>query len=144
MGFSVPSFPLLCGVYTGPFVGRVFRFDVMANLAFGRRVSIGGPLSYYFNEPYPIVLESNAQLLTPAGTDLRDQSQHPLAAFNPIDIVEVPALSGRWYLVTGVDDIGKGFPNEHRSAWLVKAGEYLDNSGPGGRWTGCIWPIPMP
>jgi hypothetical protein len=32
------------------------------------------------------------------------------------DMVEVPEGTGRWYQVTGVDDIGKGFDNEHRTA----------------------------
>jgi len=34
------------------------------------------------------------------------------------DMVEVPAGSGRWYWVAAVDDIGKGYPNEHRYGLL--------------------------
>jgi hypothetical protein len=34
------------------------------------------------------------------------------------DVVEVPAGSGRFYTVQFVDDLGKGFANEHRGALL--------------------------
>lgn len=53
-------------------------------------------------------------LLVLAGTDIRgrDSSSGP-------DIVEVPAASGRYYEVVYVDDLGKGFANEHRGALLL-------------------------
>jgi hypothetical protein len=34
------------------------------------------------------------------------------------DIVEVPSLSGRFYQVRAVEDIGKGFDNEYRQALI--------------------------
>jgi hypothetical protein len=63
-------------------------------------------------------------LLVPAGTDLRDN--HNLTGS---DVVVVPAGSGRGYFVDQVDDLGKGFANEHRFALLSKAG---------------AWPTPIP
>lgn len=45
------------------------------------------------------------------------------------DMVEVPAGSGRMYLVYLVDDLGKGFANEHRLATIVQRGP---------------WPHPIP
>jgi len=50
-------------------------------------------------------------LLLPPLADVRGPQDSVSA-----DMVEVPAGSGRWYFVVGVDDIGKGFANEHRSA----------------------------
>ena len=63
-------------------------------------------------------------LRVPAGSDIRDSS----AASN-YDSVEVPYGSGRFYSVTWVDDIGSGFPNEHRFAVLYKEAP---------------WPVPFP
>jgi hypothetical protein len=59
------------------------------------------------------------------GTDIRD-----LNTATGYDIVEVPAGTGRLYLVEQVDDVGKGFLNEHRCATLSK-----------GLFT---WPSPIP
>jgi hypothetical protein len=60
------------------------------------------------------VVTLTMNLLLPALVDIRGP-QDTIGA----DQVEVPAGSGRWYSVVGVDDIGKGFANEHRSAALV-------------------------
>jgi len=54
-------------------------------------------------------------LLTPAHTDLRDN-----ASTGGHDAVEVPSGSGRYYDVTYCDNIGMGFPNEHRAGVLQK------------------------
>jgi hypothetical protein len=45
------------------------------------------------------------------------------------DGVEIPPGSGRRYLVDQVDDIGKGFANEHRFALIYPTG---------------VWPNPIP
>lgn len=58
-------------------------------------------------------------LLVPAGSDIRDCAW---SSDGWPDLVEVPVLSGRWYSCFIVDDIGKGFANEHRFAILSKAG----------------------
>lgn len=63
-------------------------------------------------------------LLLPPFTDIQD-------GFNGVgpDTVEIPAGSGRLYLANMVDDLGKGFPNEHRFAMVSKTG---------------AWPTPVP
>jgi len=70
-------------------------------------------------------LEPMMALLVPAGTDLRS----PYQGWGP-DNVEIPAGSGRYYICIGVDDVGKGFTNEHRCGYLMK-------NTP-------LWPSPMP
>ena len=64
-------------------------------------------------------------LLLPAGTDIRGGPQVDPAQ----DLVEVPAGSGRYYVVEYVDDVAKGFPNEHRFAVIFAANP---------------WPEPIP
>lgn len=67
-------------------------------------------------------------VLLPAGTDIRDRFNLPI---NSSDVLEIPKGSGRSYTVVIVDDIGKGFPNEHRFAVLLKV-------------LGFPWPTPSP
>lgn len=54
-------------------------------------------------------------LLVLKDTDIRGK----LSTATGADTVEVPAGSGRFYEVLYVDDIGKGFSNEHRGALLL-------------------------
>jgi hypothetical protein len=53
-------------------------------------------------------------LLLPKLTDVR-----PPQATGQGDVLEVPSGTGRYYWVASVDDVGKGFANEHRFAYLV-------------------------
>lgn len=71
-------------------------------------------------------LRAQPQLLCAPGTDIRDTFCAPGGSF---DTVEVPAGSGRYYSVVCVDDIAKGFTNEHRYALLTKQ---------------AYWPAPIP
>jgi hypothetical protein len=74
-------------------------------------------------------------LLLPALTDVRSAVQ---GVEN--DVIEVPAGSGRWYNVAGVDDVGKGFDNEYRIVSLRQISHFRD-------WIPLgipYWPIPMP
>lgn len=119
MPYIVPSFPLAVKVFTGPLATRVFRFNTTGNLAPGKRVFVQWWDWRTTGQP-PLFLT----LLVPAGTDLRGWND-PAAA----DIVEVPAGTGRLYVVEVVDDFGRGFPNEHRFA-------YLSQTSP--------WPQPIP
>jgi len=135
MAFTLPAFNLLCKIYTGPYDTRVLRLGaVPCNLAMGRRIIWG------FHDPTNMGYgAASASLLLPALTDIRD----PVAQGVPgstADLVEVPAGSGRWYTVDSVDDIGKGFSNEHRFAWLAK----LNSNSGRPNTTGLYWPIPMP
>jgi hypothetical protein len=61
-------------------------------------------------------------LLLPALTDVRPalptDPTDPSGGVTISDQVEVPKGSGRIYVVLSADDIGKGFPNEHRAALI--------------------------
>lgn len=126
MSFTVPSFPFNCNIRTSRGIAGPPRIVSPCNLAWGRRVShpsvqtdATDPLSSF---------QGTVTLLLPAGTDIRD-------GWNSTgeDGVEVPAGSGRFYKAYYVDDIGKGFANEHRGAVLVKIGNALG-----------FWPTPVP
>lgn len=77
----------------------------VCNLALGRRIGSN-------DQPHL----SSMWLLLPALTDIRCVDLTGTAT-QP-GLVEVPAGSGRYYDVDYVDDIGKGFANEHRFALI--------------------------
>ncbi len=114
--FAIPTFNLLCNVWHNP--GRApalypaADFQVGCNLANGR-------VSHVLTSQKRLIrqdtLGASGSVLFPIGTDVRDASVDP----NP-DAIEVPAGSGRFYWIAFVDDIAKGFPNEHRWAIAVK------------------------
>lgn len=132
MAFSLPDFNITCDVYRGPFLTRVLAISAQpCNLAYGRRSSLQNPLSGTQNGE-----SMNMSLLLPPGADLRDLS---CAAVQ--DVVEAPSGSGRWYQVSNVDDVGKGFGNEHRCAILFKISHALF---PTGSYVGLSWPAPIP
>jgi len=118
IGYQVPTFNLRCNIWTGPGPnqtpvipppGSPRVANVPCQLTYGRRVntmSTGGT-----GGAGVLVQTMNLQL--PKLTDIRG-IQDTIA----VDIVECPAGSGRWYLVGFVDDIGKGFNNEHRTAGI--------------------------
>src|SRR4030095_6118536 len=110
MAYVLPTFNLTAGVwhyatYFGNFPTIVppADFTVSCNLALGKR-GAGGFVSTMY-------------LLLPPGTDGRDHLKNPALTAHG-DIVEVPFLSSRYYQVVVVDDIGKGFANEHRVCTL--------------------------
>lgn len=112
VAYVLPTFNLFCNIWHPPVVVPPVgppTLTVMCNLALGRRTAedaVGPPLGMW--------------LLLPALTDIRVGS-----------VCEVPALSGRWYKVIGVDDAGKGFANEHRVG-LLDSGSNL------------AWAVPYP
>lgn len=119
MSYSLPTFNLSVNIFTYPGI-TTLRLTSPANLAWGRRVNVastGGTTTL----GVPLVTMT---LLLPALTDIRG----PLNAPGP-DTVEVPAGSARYYTVVFVDDIGKGFANEHRAAVLEQL---------------VPWPTPIP
>ena len=130
MAFTEPNYNLVAGVYRGPWATKTLSDSAMpCNLAYSRRSS---KAEVSENADSFAMLMS---LLVPAGSDLRDLS---CAAVQ--DVVEVPEGSGRWYQVCNVDDIGKGFPNEHRCAMLFKISEAMF----GASYAGLVWPAPIP
>jgi hypothetical protein len=120
MAYKIPSFPLDVAVYTvQPDTSLVLRLFVTGNLAWGKRVTVQfWPLA---QEGLPALF---GILLVPKASDVRDYG----SATGP-DVVEVPVASGRFYAVRYVDDVGGGFPNEHRFAVLEKL---------------IPWPTPIP
>lgn len=131
MAFTLPDFNLMCNIHTVAGGANVFRLSVECNLALGRRTGI----PYGAGEQDGGFTSLTPSLLLPALTDIRDSS-----CGGEMDIVEVPAGTGRWYLVTGVDDIGKGFANEHRVATLLKTWGFAGN----GSGLTLPWPTPIP
>lgn len=116
MVFVLPTFNLNCRIFTntGNFSTKVFRLSSICQLRGpqqGPRVGLPHSGASLSDGIVPL-------LLLPPLTDIRDRVNYGTAYG---DLVEVPSLSGRWYQCYSVDDIGKGFANEHRYATLSKA-----------------------
>jgi hypothetical protein len=117
VAYQIPRMPITCDIFT-PDVPGVAAIPtsparlagVRCNLAWGKRTNAattGGTVSVG-------VLTSAVDLLLPARTDIRGPQDT-----TSFDMVCVPSGSGRWYQVTAVDDVGKGFANEYRIAVLL-------------------------
>lgn len=117
--YILPAFNLFCNIQTPD-----SSSTVPCNLAWGRRVSPA--VASLTEDPSA---SFTITLLLPAGTDITSALQSGPGASS---YVEVPFGTGRWYEVFYVDDIGKGFTNEHRAA-LISPSQI---SGP--------WPRPYP
>lgn len=123
MAFVLPTFNLTCDIYswgsTIPGTPRIanqpcqLRAPSLTTRTSLTGLTVGGMTSY---------------LLLPPGVDIRDMNSTPISSG---DFVEVPSGSGRVYLVIYVDDIARGFPNEHRLAILTKNVSFP-------------WPVPTP
>lgn len=75
---------------------------------------------------------SPAEIVFDKGTDVRDNAC--IGASN--DFIECPSASGRFYIVDSwVDDVAKGFPNEHRVARVKKVANPNNT---------LLWPSPIP
>lgn len=113
--FVIPQFPLSCNIWRTPVNPPVGPPAVVSicNLAWGRRTAVPSTGGTY---TLGVVLMTMT-LLLPAGTDIRGDPDQAMAA----DLVEVPGGTARYYWVAFVDDIGKGFANEHRAAILVQS-----------------------
>jgi hypothetical protein len=117
VAYTVPTFNLLADVATcavprvvamPPGVVRIVA--QVCNLAWGMRVNVAGT----GGTGLPGVPIACLTLLLPKGADIRGPQD---TVSN--DMVEVPRGTGRWYGVYAVDDIGRGFANEHRVALLL-------------------------
>jgi hypothetical protein len=120
MPYRLPTFNLTCKVWTFPAISGMPVPPVAAPriaaqtcaLVYGRRVNVAST----GGTGIPGVPIIGMSLLLPALTDVRGQQD----SVGP-DLVEVPVGSGRYYGCLLVDDIGKGWPNEHRTAGLFAA-----------------------
>lgn len=122
MPFVLPTFNLSCNIYTRPWNGTdPPRLVVDCQLR--------GQGNNFKAWAYSVTGFVGASwALFPPGTDLRDGFT---TSGSNSDLVELPAGSGRFYGVGYVDDLGRGFPNEHRFAILTKSIAYP-------------WPVPIP
>lgn len=119
MGYSLPTFNLPVRVWrstslvtdppdvttAGNLVGsrpEVVSLPAMGNMTLSQRqVTVA-----YWGRFSTILLPKLADVRPPNATD-------------DGDVIECPSGTGRYYFVVHVDDTGKGFPNEHRYAFVV-------------------------
>lgn len=133
MAFSVPAFNLLCDLWTGPWLTKVLRLSgVQCNLQMSPRREVGPA---YYEDADAARLNGPLYLLLPSRTDVRSPTFTGVA-----DVVECPSGTGRWYAVTFVDDVGRGFSNEFRLAQMVQITQFVN----GVQYAGLLWPVPMP
>lgn len=127
--YVLPTFNLTCDIYDwvprGDPLG-VPRLTAPCNNALGRRVQVSSTGGTGDPETPGLTLT----VLFPALTDVRGGACY--GAWEKGDILITPAGTGRIYLVTAVEDCGKGFANEHRVAYC------LANFFWG------LWPTPIP
>ena len=126
MAFRLPKFNLTCSVWNNLDPNSLTPPPPLI-LAFPQICQLRFPRGYNLPDLYLPGLPMG--LLLPKLTDVRGAT--PLQPFP--SIVEVPAHSGRFYQALFVDDVAKGFPNEHRIALIVQL------SGISGWWT---YPLP--
>jgi len=122
MAFVLPTFNLTVDIFNAaapPPIGLP-RLTVQAQLR--------APQANGTGVVFSVGAVSSSTLLLPPGTDIRDAYCVPI---NSADWVEAPQGSGRLYRVIWVDDIARGFANEHRFAILFKT-------------QGQPWPTPIP
>jgi hypothetical protein len=120
MSYRIPTFNLTVNVWrAGTAVTDPPDLTTLGCMSIGRSTTMttGIPED-------PSVDTVTIRLFVPKLTDVRDAVSPPGA-----DTLEVPAGTGRYYIVRQVDDVGKGFPNEFRFAAIAKLAP---------------WPAPIP
>ena len=137
MAYVVPAMPLFTQVWHNydPAVSAYASPDANTpcNLSPGKRTfnSFIAPATTFMSITcYPFPME----LLVPALSDYRPTSAGVLP-----DVIECPKNSLRFYVVAYVDDIGKGFANEHRLVMMyrfLQDAVFIDGTFP--------VPVPLP
>ena len=123
MAFVLPTFNMTCDIYTFP-----YNFAAAPRIA-AQICQLRAPNATSPQMASGLLAFTNAMmLLLPPATDIRDIYCAPI---NSADAVVIPTGTTCRYQVMWVNDIGKGFPNEHRFAIIAKI-----NTGP--------WPVPIP
>jgi hypothetical protein len=123
MAYRVPTFNIKCNIWHNPWpvpgspgMRPPDLGNVECQLTYGRRMQLIQTQATADIEEYTLGMN----LLLPKRTDVRGPNG-PSGG----DLVEVPAGTGRYYLVYGVDDVGRGFSNEYRTAGIqCKAGSW--------------------
>lgn len=131
MGFRVPSFNLTCNIWSRASVpaGPVDVTTLPPPRIADQECQLRAPGKMSTAQDEANFWIFCPMLLLPAGTDVRDDFSWDGVAMNKPDFIEVPVGSGRGYTVVMVDDVGKGFANEYRFAFIMKNAH---------------WPIPAP
>ena len=138
MAYKTPTMNLTANLWRTPnVVTAVPDRAFVCNLAYGRRTPTLNMLTMFFVG----TLTGEQNLLCPKGTDISGIWGNG-ATFSQ-DCVEVPAGSGRYYIVASVVDIGKGFSNEYRLASIMQMNEQLAVFS-GNPWGAAVWPVPTP
>lgn len=135
MPYRPPVFNLTChvwhnGLAGSPLVGTVFTPTRPPDLSptcqlYFPRYGSGGDFAIDASHISITLRRAGYMALRlPAGTDVRAPWGAPLAAdWDDLDLIEVPAGSGRLYVATMVDEAHKGFPNEYRIAVIAQISE---------------------
>jgi len=135
MAFRVPNFNLNANVWRATHhVSAPPDVVCMCNLTPGKRVM----QSNVFDLGVPM------EVLLTAHQDVRPEQE-----FNPAstdgDCMEIPAGSGRYYWIVGVDDVAKGFSNEYRLAMALLLTTYVRSSVfSNNPWNCPALPLPLP
>lgn len=111
MAYRLPTFNLTAKIWTGP--------QGVLPPAGAPRLTAACALWIYKTGMLLSPLQTAGTIVVvcikwPAGTDVR-----PLYGFNgglvmSGDVVELPALSGRFYEIISVDDVARGYANQYR------------------------------
>lgn len=115
-GYREPTFNLTCGIWRFSTWGGALPPPGAPDLTSDCQLRWGGndgALSAAGTAPGSMLL------LVPKGTDIRGSVGFG-SATGQDDLVEVPISSGRYYQTFIVDDVAKGFDNEHRFAVLLQ------------------------
>lgn len=120
MAFTLPTFNVSYNLWRAANYPPVGPPDAsgLCNFSLGKRIVTG-------TDGFAVTRADPAQgtgidvflriMMVPAGVDIRGRWQ---GGVNSQDEVEIPAGSGAFYVVADVADMAKGFPNEHRVAWV--------------------------
>jgi hypothetical protein len=121
MPYVVPAMPLAVNIWIANNVANPPDVVTVGNLSPGKRGNVNAsPVTTNATLGATVGQGLYMELLCPKLTDIRGCQNAGLEC-----VVECPASSGRFYLVIWVDDVGKGFANEHRLAIMVQCNELM-------------------
>jgi hypothetical protein len=139
VAFNGPTFNIECGIWRLPSLTTAPPDRVsVCNLSLGKRMDANQMIALLFLGG----ILPGQDLLLPAGTDIAGYGSVSLSPpFS--DVVECPLGSGRFYVVVGVVDVGSGFGNAYRMAYVMQNTQLaiLETGNP---WGAPAWPVPTP
>jgi hypothetical protein len=140
MSYFVPQMPLECYVWRNPNEGGALNYlspdqQYFCNLTPGKRLMFVPEQVVASKAPFVYM-----QLLLPKLADVRAFRLDTMLGDQGGDFIEVPKFSNRIYQACFVDDIGKGFANEHRICLMLQFYGGVNWSDVGY----VPWPEPLP